>query len=101
MSKDRGEIIFKMVTMVRIDNGNWRECNDSDAEWMMHVLYKCSRGGNKVTIKLWAENLRTGDVLTAPQDRATIFGVLPREFWPQFALDALDQDTNENQDSLI
>lgn len=63
------------------------ECNEADAEFMVHASLRRSRGGRKVSAVLKVDNLVTGELLTFPQDYDRIVAVIPQEFWPQFVLD--------------
>ena len=97
-----GDVLFRMVMMCREGASTGRDAGLShDSEWSVSAMYKRSRGGNKVTATLSAENLMTGEVLTYPKDADKITSVLPTEFWPAFITDLVSDKPNQNQPSLM
>ena len=53
--------------------------------------------------KVYAYDVISGRRYKAPEDNAVIFGIMPKEQWPPFALPLtqLNNETNTRQESLI
>ena len=51
--------------------------------------------------RVFAENLKTGEVFKSPKDNAAILEVLPLEFWPPFVRQSLLVGPSDEQSVLF